>query len=996
MKKILALVLTLAVILSVTFTLSSFANDYDTSQFIGRKGWKITASCSKQPYNGPLNLVDGRTDTFWHSDYVEEGGQITSRDEVPFEINVTLPEATVISGFGICPRSGNLTGNITGYEFYYSEEDEGTWFLASKGLFANDWTPKYVRFDKNITVKNVRFVITSSHNGYGVLSEFDLLARWDGSSALPDGSTEVTKTENTPAGKIINENLPRKGWKITASDSKHYNQPANMTDGRTDTYWHSDYEDDGTNITSQVPCPHEIVITLPAVSDVSAMKILPRSGNPTGLIIDYDIYVSADDSDNWSQVKSGTLPENYEEKKIDFGKNVSAKKVRLVITKSNKDYGVIAEINLVGAASGNASSSNEKPTGQVATGFVDRKGWKAKASSEYNDDLRGARLFDGDKNSYWHSSYTAEGGTITGQDQAPFYVVAKFPSETAFSGFCYTPRVDNNTGTVLGYEFYVMDSDTSAKLVKSGKMELSKNATTVDFGFNIKGKGIVFKVTEGLHGYGTGSELDLLVPVSGGSEKKASDFADSKRDLVISDFTVTDSYELSKLKASDFVKKTLWKAEVSSEYHQNPGKYTIDGNAASFWHTYYKAAGSSIVEYATLPHTLTVTLPETTVVSGFAVTPRGEAGGRITEYEFYGAVGNGELELIKKGELANKSDIQIVEFPENIALSKVMLKAIASSGGKYGVVAEFDLLSENKEKETAASFKELYDIIDGETLVPLPKTGFSATATSGENSAVFAIDGKGTSTVWHSNAAKQHDFPITYSVDMGDVYTLSYLQYSPRGGDAEMIGYWTDFDVFVSSDGVEYEQVVANGTVELTQNKISLIEFSKTAEVRYIDIEIYNGNHGYAVCGELDFLVPKKVLEEKKKNNYYKLQIGSNKVTTVKNGVETVKEIDVAPYIMNGSTLIPLRGLLEEMGAEFTWDGEHRRIGITKEDTEIEMQIFNNLVYVTDPVYGRVRYTLSVVPQITDSRTFVPVRFISENLGYEVVWEAETQSIYIY
>ena len=304
MKKILSLILTLSFILSLVFAVSSFANDYDTSQFISRKDWKITASCSKQPYNGSLNLVDGRTDTFWHSDYVEEGGQITSKTEPPYEIKVTLPAATEISGFGICPRSGNLTGNITGYEFHYCTDDNGTWIKATNGTFTNDWTPKYVRFEKNITVKVVRLVITSSHNGFGVLSEFDLLARWDGSTALPNGDTTSVMLENTPAGELKNENLPRKGWKITASDSKHYNQPANMTDGRTDTYWHSDYEDDGTNITSQVPCPHEIIITLPAVSEVSAMKILPRSGNPTGLIIDYDIYVSADDSDNWSQANS--------------------------------------------------------------------------------------------------------------------------------------------------------------------------------------------------------------------------------------------------------------------------------------------------------------------------------------------------------------------------------------------------------------------------------------------------------------------------------------------------------------------------------------------------------------------------------------------------------------------------------------------------------------------------------------------------------------------
>lgn len=36
-----------------------------------------------------------------------------------------------------------------------------------------------------------------------------------------------------------------------------------------------------------------------------------------------------------------------------------------------------------------------------------------------------------------------------------------------------------------------------------------------------------------------------------------------------------------------------------------------------------------------------------------------------------------------------------------------------------------------------------------------------------------------------------------------------------------------------------------------------------------------------------------------------------------------------------------------------------------------------------------------VAPIIKDGRTFVPVRFISENFGYEVVWNGETQTVMI-
>lgn len=109
------------------------------------------------------------------------------------------------------------------------------------------------------------------------------------------------------------------------------------------------------------------------------------------------------------------------------------------------------------------------------------------------------------------------------------------------------------------------------------------------------------------------------------------------------------------------------------------------------------------------------------------------------------------------------------------------------------------------------------------------------------------------------------------------------------------------------------------------------------------------------------------------------------------------KEMDVAPFIdaASSSTLIPLRGLLTEMGAEIIWKGETEEILISTSSGKIEMQIQNNLVYVENPRYGMVRYTLPVVPKIKNSRTFIPLRFVSEHLGYKVSWNGETQEITI-
>ena len=106
-------------------------------------------------------------------------------------------------------------------------------------------------------------------------------------------------------------------------------------------------------------------------------------------------------------------------------------------------------------------------------------------------------------------------------------------------------------------------------------------------------------------------------------------------------------------------------------------------------------------------------------------------------------------------------------------------------------------------------------------------------------------------------------------------------------------------------------------------------------------------------------------------------------------------KLDTAPFIADGTTFIPIRGLLELMDAKIEWDGEVQGITIKKDMTEIYMQIQNRNVFVTKIRSGKERYSLIAAPRIKDSRTFIPVRFISEHLGYNVSWNGETQEITI-
>ncbi len=118
------------------------------------------------------------------------------------------------------------------------------------------------------------------------------------------------------------------------------------------------------------------------------------------------------------------------------------------------------------------------------------------------------------------------------------------------------------------------------------------------------------------------------------------------------------------------------------------------------------------------------------------------------------------------------------------------------------------------------------------------------------------------------------------------------------------------------------------------------------------------------------------------------LRIGSKKATI--SGKEV--PMDAAPYLKKGSTLVPLRFIGEAFGAKIDWQPKVGKgtINITLCTNNIMIEIGNSTALVNGA-----KVTLTVPPEITTGRTFVPLRFISEAFGAEVQWIAETQTIKI-
>lgn len=104
------------------------------------------------------------------------------------------------------------------------------------------------------------------------------------------------------------------------------------------------------------------------------------------------------------------------------------------------------------------------------------------------------------------------------------------------------------------------------------------------------------------------------------------------------------------------------------------------------------------------------------------------------------------------------------------------------------------------------------------------------------------------------------------------------------------------------------------------------------------------------------------------------LIIGSK--TFVANGAAYTS--DVAPYVANGRTFVPVRAFAEATGAKVEYDAATQVITITAEGLNAQMTIGSNILTVNGQTT-----VMDVAAAVTaDGRTVLPVRFAGQALGY--------------
>ena len=94
------------------------------------------------------------------------------------------------------------------------------------------------------------------------------------------------------------------------------------------------------------------------------------------------------------------------------------------------------------------------------------------------------------------------------------------------------------------------------------------------------------------------------------------------------------------------------------------------------------------------------------------------------------------------------------------------------------------------------------------------------------------------------------------------------------------------------------------------------------------------------------------------------------------------------PTIENDTTLLPIRGVAEAIGAKVDYDAPTQTISLCSEETDVTMQLGSTEIEINGAT-GQ----MPVAAKVVNDRTLIPLRAATEALGCDVIWDGDSQTI---
>lgn len=99
---------------------------------------------------------------------------------------------------------------------------------------------------------------------------------------------------------------------------------------------------------------------------------------------------------------------------------------------------------------------------------------------------------------------------------------------------------------------------------------------------------------------------------------------------------------------------------------------------------------------------------------------------------------------------------------------------------------------------------------------------------------------------------------------------------------------------------------------------------------------------------------------------------------------------EVKPQVSSGTTLVPLRKIFEQFGADIVWDQKTKTVHAQLDDTSFSYTIGHKNYTVSGE-----RKAIPVPGKVVDGHTLIPLRMVGEAFGYQVGWEKQSKTVTI-
>ncbi|ALS98686.1 discoidin domain-containing protein [Lacimicrobium alkaliphilum] len=226
----------------------------------------------------------------------------------PHEVVIDLGQTYDVNRFDYTPRTGGGNGTIVEYELYVSDSQDEFGSPVAKGTWEGTADVKTVTFTDK-PGQFVKFVALTEQGG----------GEWAAASEFNIGVNMSVEVDNSTLSYS------------TTSGSQEGHELSYAFDGLTgdDGHWHTPW--------SGIPSyPHEVLIDLGSSEEVVGFEYTPRAGAGNGTIVEYEVYVSDDDTDFGEAVRVGTWAANDDTKTAAFDAK-TGRYIKFVATREQGD-----------------------------------------------------------------------------------------------------------------------------------------------------------------------------------------------------------------------------------------------------------------------------------------------------------------------------------------------------------------------------------------------------------------------------------------------------------------------------------------------------------------------------------------------------------------------------------------------------------------------------------------------------------------------------------